>query len=287
MTALKDLQALLSHARAATAQTTSGKRHLDAKTEEERLQAILTEIGQTILPRTLVFNIGEDRNLKIEAGDGKLRGVVEVSPKDLENADIAIKTEASKSRQRIAALEVLSAFVKEDGALSVLPQPPEVFTTLGLEGLTPSEILSAEEDATDEQDPSGTKKAQASKNTSSDEPLPDTPAGAYYAAVSGFSTARALTGDDGGVTTKSGDDQAIPLEYLVRTFASQIQMNAVFMDTAMPGPKAIYMGSQADDMPSAICFDDGKTQVVATVESSDVDQALKTAALVLADTPED
>lgn len=284
-----ELRSVLTKARLATARSPSGKRDLVAKTEKQKLNAILEEIRETILSRTLVFTIGEDYKLVLEAGEGKLRGVVEVIPNTLHEADIEVKTSASKPQQRKAALRLLSEFAKADGKLEVEPKAPEVFSGSGIDGHSPSEIYDAEGAPDEEATATETPKATEEKVVDPSTPPPgsDTQSGQFYKTASEFSTTRAITAEDGGVASKSGEDQDLPLEYLVRTFASQIKMNSAFTDTAMPGPKAIFMGSQMDDMPSAICLDDGKSLVVATVASADVDQALDKAAAVLANTPED
>lgn len=294
MEALPKLQAQLHEARKASRRVSSATRKLQGETAQDRLGAILQEIGETFLPRQLVFVLGDSR-LVVEAGDRKLRAVAEVTPAEFAEADIAVPPSASRDNQRIAAFAVLSRFAEVEGEVTVTPQPPEHFKTMGVDGLTLEEILAAEgktaapstpSPETDE--PNEVRAAQSTfiPHPSAPPPETNTPAGAFYAATAG-ATARAVTADDGGIADKSGNDQLVPLEYLLRTFGSQIKMNTPFTDAAMPGPKAIYMGSQAEGMPSVVCFEDGKNLAVTIPDESSIDQTLDIAAKVLANmTPE-
>lgn len=292
MTVPAGLKDILAQARMAATRAPSGKRVLPASTAQERLQALLNEISETLLSRKLVFTLGGDHKVVLEAGEGKLRGISDVTPDGLGNPDIAVSSTASHAQKCKAVLTVLSEFSQASGDLSVEPEASDTFSGSGIDGLSPADIKNADaiEDTANAAAPDApAPKAKEEKivDPASPPPSADTLAGTFYKTASDFATTRAITADDGGVASKSGDDQSIPLEYLVRTFASQIKMNSVFTDTAMPGPKAIYMGSPADGMPSVICFDDEHNKVVATVPNTDVEQALDKAAQVLAKTPED
>ncbi len=290
MSLLPELRETLAQARKAATRSRNGTRLLAVGGPADRLAAILREIGETILARQLVFAMGPAL-LVVEAGDGKLRGVVEVDPAEIAHPDIAGKPDASRERQMIAAFAVLSRFAALDGALTVTPRAPELFRGMGLDGLTPDEIVAAETMTAPDPEPAAPPPSEPPKPAPPYEPQlfapppgPNTPAGTFYEAAHAFSTARAITAEDGGIGDKAGNDQTIPLEYLLRTFAAQIRMNEPFTDTAMPGPKAIFMGSQTAGMPSVVCFADGANLVVATVGDGAEEQTLDAAASILAST---
>ena len=271
MSILPELKALLKRGRKAANRSADGSRYLASSSSDEAFNSILQEVTETFLPRRLVFSLDDTDRLVVEAGDGKLRAVIEVTPPELARPELSPGSSPIDVRHAAAARSVLRGFADLGGALYVMPEAPEHFRNLGLPGLDPDEIRNTE--------PATGPSAGAPSSSKAGAPVTaaggDTSlVGRFYAMARDFTETRAISAEDSGLASKEGDDAGIPLEYLLRTFASQIAMNAPFTDSAMPGPKAIILGSRQSEMPSAVCFSDGKRSVVGTMNDPEIASAL-------------
>ena len=304
MTAPTELLQVLETARRACQSQAGDTRALAAKDAAARFAALLDEIEQSVLPRTLSFAIGDACRLSVETGDRRLRGISEVVPDTLRDPAFKLLPDlgGGPRSKRIETLKsVLLRFTEATGEMTVRSSPPVHLKGSGFNGFATYEFddgrappAAAEPAAPPEPEPQTAPasaapeaakapvKPAAPPSAEGEAAIPDTLPGAFFQATSAFALSRVVTTADGALAGKAGDDRQLPLEFLLRAFSAQIEMNAPFMDVVMPGPKAIIMGTQAADMPSVCCLIDESGLAIATVDNSALGAVIATAAAAIA-----
>jgi hypothetical protein len=116
------LLTLLHKARDSAAVPGTAARLLAADTAVARVDAICGEISETVLPRRLIFRIGDAGEIEVDAGGRRLMRVLKVSPTSLAKAGGPAFKERddAKSADQMTALGALfGTFAGFDGTLTV------------------------------------------------------------------------------------------------------------------------------------------------------------------------
>ncbi|WP_208350510.1 hypothetical protein [Pseudaestuariivita rosea] len=121
-------------------------RHLPSETAQERLKAITGEIGQTLLPRVLTFENGNNAHLTIDAGSRRVLKVLDVQPSGLLREGDTLFTgrdDSQRDEQLTSLSHMLTLFASIDGNLRVLSAPPQELYGADEVGYTSDELESA------------------------------------------------------------------------------------------------------------------------------------------------
>jgi len=155
-------------------------RELSALTVREKLDAILAEISETVLPRALTFEIADQASLAMDIGGRRVLRVIGVSPETLNTSgDIALlaRDETMLDKQIAAISELLAAFVNFEGPLTVTSGKPGAEYSANEVGFTEQELREAcaKLDLPDEK-PATRKKPAKAKTKAAATPAKSKPA---------------------------------------------------------------------------------------------------------------
>jgi len=239
------------------------ERLLDAEGPEARLESILSEVNQTVLPRALVFVSQDERSLTIETRNRRAVRISQSLPETPHTSGLRGRLESSEA-SRADKLAAIAGLVAEicagTGAMAVMSQPSTLPPSVVDKGFGPEEIGQAVKadnigrDVPDAapapapaQKPAVAAAAQVAGGADSDEPHR-----ALINAAAQMERSSVLADGMGTVMAVSGGDEPIPVRSLARPLSMQVALNGPFLDVAVPGPKLIYAGPEDDS--AALCF---------------------------------
>lgn len=115
-------------------------RVLSTVNSADKLSAIITEIGETVLPRSLVFSIAKSE-LIVDAGSQRLLRIIHCKPETLiGGGDKALvfagRNDAKLDKQSEQIAAMLCAFVSESGPLEVTSNAPDQVYSVSEVGFT-------------------------------------------------------------------------------------------------------------------------------------------------------
>ena len=263
------------------------ERLLDADGMEARLESILSEINQTVLPRALVFVSQDERSLTIETRNRRAIRISQSLPETPRTSGLRARLESSDASRadKLAAIAGLIAEVcAGSGAMAVMSQPSTLPPSVVDKGFGPEEIGQAVKADNIGQDVPDAEPAPAPAPAVAQRPagaaaqagaVSDVPHRALIDAAAQMERSSVLADGMGTVTAVSGGDEPIPVRSLARPLSMQVALNGPFLDVAIPGSKFIYAGPEGDS--AALCFSaEGNEIAAAAVLPEDVGQLART-----------
>lgn len=121
-------------------------RMLHGATVDERIVAICTEIAETVLPRTLVFHIGDDAEIALDAGGRRLMRILRAAPATLAPADgpaFRARDDARAAEQLGAIGALLAAFADRAGEMNVTSGVASAIYPASAVGFSPERLREA------------------------------------------------------------------------------------------------------------------------------------------------
>lgn len=265
------------------------ERLLDADGPEGRLDSILSEINETVLPRALVFVSQDERSLTIETRNRRAVRISQALPATPHSSGLRARLEAGDAsrEEKLAAMAgLIAGLCAGTGAMAVMSQPSTLPPSVVDKGFGPEEIGQAVladnigQDVPDAEPApapaaAAQKPAGAAAPGRADEAVADVPHRALIDAAARMERSSVLADSMGTVTAVSGGDEPIPVRSLARPLSMQVGLNGPFLDVAIPGPKFIYAGPEGDS--AALCFSaEGNEIAAAAVLPDDMGQLART-----------
>ncbi|NSX56692.1 hypothetical protein [Parasulfitobacter algicola] len=263
-------------------------RVLPAFDPDERLKAITTEIGETLLPRALCFQIGENSQLFIDAGSRRLLKVIDLNPQVfLREGDTLFsgRDDSHHDEQLESLAHMLSLFAHQDGELKVFSTPPQDLYGADEVGYTSDEIekICAKLDISSEDIERALSQAAASVTERPDtEPKKEQPASgnapedirSFFKTVCQFGHSCLLISPQKQLVDQKQDPQNIQLDALTQEIGFMLEKWLTDTSSVMSGQRLIVMRSQAADGASVAFFMNAGFSVVAHFNNKDLGRAL-------------
>lgn len=279
----RQLQEILRRALLAARQSDTPGRTLQGDTPVDRFEAMLDEIGETILERQLEFTAPGGRRMVLRVAKRSVVALEDLAPNSL-----WVDPEQDLPDMAARALAGLFLRFSEDrGDITVTSFPSPEAPVEVLSGVTADVILTARDAVEREAEEAATAaKAERAVQPAAAAPEAAPPVQipghivassrlrAFFLASTEFSRAAAISDLAGGGGHAVGSESLMPMAAMSKGCAEQIALNRSLLDGVMPGDRLVLMGTGRTGLPSVCCVMDTTALVVATLDAASVDSAL-------------